>query len=184
MYSDSDSRDDHGIVAVGNRPANVPRSRFLGEPADKSQIALYNTAVSLTHAFNNNWQVRARFNHLLRDVEDPQTSGNSLNELTGELQRSFFTGKDTGNTYQGTVDLTGQFNTAGIEHNVLAGGIFIEVPLMLTPFLQMPVQLTFLVLDTAMLIFQINLIISLLIKKYNGMVCIFRIKSLCSISCI
>ncbi len=121
-YSDEDFMEDHGIVALGNRPAKVPRSRFLGEPrVDRSTLQLYNTAATLTHAFNDDWQVRARFNYLRRDTVDPQTTGNNLNELTGELQRGFFQGDSTNDTYMGTVDVTGRFYTADIEHNVLAG---------------------------------------------------------------
>lgn len=120
-YSDEDFQEDHGIVAVGSRPAKVPRSRYLGEPTDRATLQLYNTAATLTHAFNDNWQVRSRFNHLRRDTSDPQTVGNNLNELTGELQRGFYQGDSTSDTFMGTVDVTGRFNTAGIEHNVLAG---------------------------------------------------------------
>ncbi len=122
MYSNEDFMEDYGIVALGNRPARVPRSRFLGEPrVDKSSLQLYNTAATLTHVFNDNWQVRSRFNHLRRDTVDPQTTGFDLNELTGELQRGFYQGNSTGDTFMGTVDITGRFQTAGIEHNVLAG---------------------------------------------------------------
>lgn len=73
MYSNEKFMEDYGVVAVGNRPADVPRSRFLGEPTDRSNLKLYNTVATLTHALNDNWQVRARFNHLRRDTVDPQT---------------------------------------------------------------------------------------------------------------
>lgn len=125
MYSNVKSREDYGIVALGNRPARVPRSRFLGEPTqDEATLNLYNTALTFTHGFNDNWQVRTRFSHLLRDSIDPQTFGRSLDEATGILQRKFYGGPNgplTENTYQGTVDVTGRFHTAGIEHNILAG---------------------------------------------------------------
>ncbi|HNP52819.1 MAG TPA: TonB-dependent siderophore receptor, partial [Nitrosomonas nitrosa] len=122
MYSNEASREDYGIVALGNRPANVPRSRFLGEPTqDRATLKIYNTALTFTHAFNADWQVRARFSHLLRDTDDPQTFGTSLDGATGMLQRGFFRGIGPNNVYQGTVDVTGRFYTAGIEHNVLAG---------------------------------------------------------------
>lgn len=132
MYSNEDTREDYGIVAVGNRPAAIPRSRFLGESqTDKSNTGLYNPAATLTHAFDENWKVRARFNHLRRDVVDPQTAGSSLNELTGQLDRFFFRSNSRDNGFMGTVDLTGRFDTAGLKHNVLAGwdyyGLFTKV---------------------------------------------------------
>lgn len=90
MYSNETSREDYGIVALGNRPANVPRSRFLGEPTlDRASHKFYNTALTFTHALNADWQVRARFSHLLRVGVDPQTFGRSLDETTGVLQRGF-----------------------------------------------------------------------------------------------
>jgi iron complex outermembrane receptor protein len=121
MYSSERSREDYGIVAFGNGPAPLPRSRFLGEPADTIRMDLYNTTASLTHAFNPDWQVRARFNYFRRNVGDPQTFGTSLNELTGDLQRAFFRGNAVNNTYMGTVDLSGKFATFGLAHQVLAG---------------------------------------------------------------
>jgi iron complex outermembrane receptor protein len=121
MYSTEKFMEDYGVAAVGNRPANVSRSRFLGEPTDRSNLKLYNTVATLTHALNDNWQVRARFNHVRRDTVDPQTTGFSLNEVTGEMQRGYSKANATGDTFLGTVDITGRFHTAGVEHNVLAG---------------------------------------------------------------
>jgi len=121
MYSNEKFMEDYGVVAVGNRPADVPRSRFLGEPTDRSNLKLYNTVAALTHAFNDNWRIRARFNHLRRDTVDPQTTGFDLNEVTGDMQRGYFKSTAPSDTFLGTVDLTGRFHTAGIEHNVLAG---------------------------------------------------------------
>lgn len=120
-YSDEKFQEDYGIVALGNRPAKIPRSRFLGEPADKATLQLYNTAATLTHAINTDWQVRGRFNHLRRDTVDPQTTGFDLNEATGEMQRGFYSGAATNDVFMGTVDVTGRFQTMGVEHNVLAG---------------------------------------------------------------
>lgn len=121
MYSNEKFMEDYGHVAVGNLPADVPRSRFLGEPTDRSNLKLYNSVATLTHALTHNWQVRARFNHLRRDTVDPQTSGFSLNEITGDMQRGYYNGAATGDTFLGTVDVTGRFHTGGVEHNVLAG---------------------------------------------------------------
>ncbi|ULA66863.1 MAG: Ferrichrome-iron receptor, partial [Nitrospira sp.] len=60
MYSSERSLEDYGIVALGNGPAPLPRSRFLGEPADRIRMDVYNTVATLTHAFNDDWQVRGR----------------------------------------------------------------------------------------------------------------------------
>lgn len=128
MYSDEDTLEDYGVVAFGNRPANIPTSRYLMEPStDKSNTTLYNTALTLTHAFNDDWKVKARFNHLSRDVVDPQTYPWALDEdpssaTYGDLTRDYY-GVDSNHsdTYFGTVNLTGQFETWGVEHKTLIG---------------------------------------------------------------
>jgi iron complex outermembrane receptor protein len=110
MYSSERSREDYGIVAWGMGRHPLPRSRFLGEPADRIRMDVYNTVATLTHAFNDDWQVRGRFNYFRRNVGDPQTAGSSLDETTGDLQRFFYRGGNAvNNTYMGTVDLSGRF---------------------------------------------------------------------------
>ena len=121
MYSSERSREDYGIVALGTGPAPLPRSRFLGEPADTVRMDVYNTVATLTHEFNEDWQVRGRFNYLRRNVGDPQTAGSSLDETSGELQRFFYRGDAVNDTYMGTVDVSGRFTTFGVPHRVLAG---------------------------------------------------------------
>lgn len=121
MYSGERTREDYGIVALGRGPANLPRSRFLGEPADTTWLDTYNSVATLTHAFNPAWHVRARFNYLRRNTGDPQTSGTSLSEVTGDLQRSFYRGDAVNNAYMGTIDLMGKFTTLSVHHNVLVG---------------------------------------------------------------
>jgi iron complex outermembrane recepter protein len=124
MYSDEDTQEDYGVVAstVTHRPINIPISRYLGEPStDKSNTKLYNTGVTLSHAFTGDWKVKAKFNYLKRDVVDPSTGPGSFNDLTGMLSRSFYEGSTNDDVYNGTVDVTGKFSTWGLKHKVLVG---------------------------------------------------------------
>ncbi|MCA9483595.1 MAG: TonB-dependent siderophore receptor [Nitrospina sp.] len=123
-YSNEDTREDYGLVALGNRPAPIPRSRFLQEPLDETEQVMYNTTALLTHNFTPDWQVRARFNHMHRFTDDPQTGPFALDETTGVLQRGFYDGVSRSTTYQASVDVNGRFDTAGVEHNVLVGWDF------------------------------------------------------------
>ncbi len=121
-YSDEDTQEDQGVVAIGNRPANIPISRYLGEPStDKSNTKLYTTGLTLNHDFTDDWKVRARFVNHNRDVVDRITGGAALDETTGVLDRSFFGGEDEADDYFGTLDVTGKFSTWGAEHKVLVG---------------------------------------------------------------
>jgi iron complex outermembrane receptor protein len=125
MYSNEDTLEDHGVVAslTTRRPVDIPISRFLGEPAtDKSKTEIYYTGLSLKHAFSDNWAVRAKFNMQQRqalDLQHPGTPG--LNESTGMLNRAFYGGDSGSDTYFGTLDVTGKFDTWGVKHDVLAG---------------------------------------------------------------
>lgn len=125
MYSDEDTLEDHGVVAslITRRPVNIPISRFLGEPStDKSKTTIYNTGVTLKHAFNDDWKVRAKFNTQKRDALDLQHPGTpGLDESTGILNRAFFGGDSGENTYFGTLDVTGKFSTWDVDHTVLMG---------------------------------------------------------------
>ncbi|OAI11229.1 TonB-dependent receptor [Methylomonas koyamae] len=129
MYSDEDTQEDYGVVAstLTRRPVNIPISRYLNEPStDKSNTTLYNTAVTLSHAFNDDWKVKARFNYLNRNTVDPQTSGVFWDEdpssaTYGDMTRDFYGSWAESETYYGNVNLTGRFNTFGVEHQTLIG---------------------------------------------------------------
>jgi iron complex outermembrane recepter protein len=127
IYSDEDTLEDHGVVALGNRPANIPINRFLGEPStDLSNSTLYNTMLTLTHAFNDDWTVKARFDHLRRHTVDPQTGASGLQEDPaqpnyGELSRFFFGGSNPSDYFYGNVNLNGRFNTWDVKHEIAVG---------------------------------------------------------------
>jgi len=128
IHSDENTLEDHGVVAstVTRRPVDIPISRFLGEPSmDKSNTKLYNTAVTLNHAFSDSWKMNARFNYLKRDVVDLQHAApGALNLATGTLTRNFYGPTSTGDSYGGTVNLNGKFSTWGVKHDVLGGWDF------------------------------------------------------------
>ncbi len=134
MYSEQNSQVDYGLPlnTLTNRPANVPISRYLGEPAtDNSHSNLYNTGATYTHAFSEDWKLSARFNYLNRSVDFAQTSPlpflpfppfpPSLNTQTGVMQRAYTRGINTIDSYFGTVDMTGRFTTGVAKHTLLAG---------------------------------------------------------------
>ena len=123
FYSDEDTVNDWiGVPAIGNRPANTPISRFLGEPSlDTSNTKLSHLGTTVTHRLTEGWDVKGRFVWLNRDVVDRVTSGNALNETTGVLSRDFFGSQANSNTYYGTIDLTGRFSSWNVTHHILIG---------------------------------------------------------------
>ncbi|MGH8566816.1 MAG: TonB-dependent siderophore receptor [Gammaproteobacteria bacterium] len=122
FYSDEDTLEDHGVPAIGDRPASIPTTRFLGEPStDKSNTELTYLSATLNHKFNDYWNVRAKFVRFGRDGVDRQHNGIALDELTGDLNRVFFGGEATDDSHFGTLDVTGNVTTWGAEHKVLVG---------------------------------------------------------------
>ena len=128
IYSDQKSLIDYGVPAnsLTHRPANIPISRYLGEPStDKSHSTLYNTAATLTHAITDNWKVSAKFNYVNRILDIPQTlplsSPQPFVETTGELLRAYVDQQNNLDSYFGTLDITGKFTTGIVKHKFLAG---------------------------------------------------------------
>lgn len=128
MHSNENTLEDYGIPgnSLTRRPANIPISRYLGEPStDKSNTKLYNAGVTFTHEFTDDWKIRAKFNYLKRDVDDPQTFPIpfpfAFNAETGQQLRNYYRGIGNEDYTHGTVDVTGRFMTWGVKHDVLVG---------------------------------------------------------------
>lgn len=129
FYSNEDTQQDYGVVAsrITRRPIDLPISRYLMEPStDQSNSTLYNTALTLTHRFNDDWKLKARFNHFHRDISDVQTYGVELDDnqsspTYGNLIRDYYGAKSLSHTLYGNVNVTGRFSTWDVDHEVLAG---------------------------------------------------------------
>lgn len=124
VYQDEDTFLDGGIPAIGDRPAPIPITRIFGEPGlgPTSHTEYLWTAVTLSQEITNQWKARGRFQ---MQKGDGFYGGNfgvgDLDETTGILNRTFgFFPYDTA-VYFGTVDLTGRFSTAGLDHTLLFG---------------------------------------------------------------
>ena len=128
MHTNEDTSEDWGIPSnsVTRRPVNIPISRFLGEPTiDKSNTKLYKTGATLTHSFSDDWKVKAKFNYLKRDVDDPQVFPIpfpfAFDLQSGQHLRNYYRAVQNEDSYFGTMDLTGKFKTWGLKHDVLIG---------------------------------------------------------------
>ncbi len=124
LYSNEDTLEDHGVIAssITRRPINIPISRYLGEPStDKAKTDIYNTALTLNHAFSDNWKLRTKFDMQRRKGFDFQHPGPFLNETTGMLNRAFYGGDFGSDTYFATMDLSGKFDVLSTKHDVLVG---------------------------------------------------------------
>ncbi|HEY8894126.1 MAG TPA: TonB-dependent receptor, partial [Niastella sp.] len=112
---------DFGIGTLdGKTIPDVPRSSFFGTPWQYSKTKQTTTTLSARHQLADNWKLSTSFSYQYykRDyysVERVQADAN------GEWVRPLGRVLTNEKFYAGQVNLTGKFNTAQLEHNLLAG---------------------------------------------------------------
>jgi len=129
---------DRGVPAIGSRPANVPRSRFLGEADPQSEFERILVGVNWSHAFNDDWALSHRFTAVYNGI-DQVASFPSLNADNVSLNRSFElakSGLEDDASFFNTVNLTGHIDTWGLQHTLLLGGDYFRqsTKYVITPF--------------------------------------------------
>lgn len=112
---------DDGTVAIGNRPANLPRERFLGEPFQNVEINVTNFSYLLDHKFNDQWSVRNSFRAQFVNLARYYPLRDSLDEETGELSRLSYFSERRDNAYSVQTNVVGNFSTGSIKHKLLFG---------------------------------------------------------------
>ncbi|WP_414542088.1 TonB-dependent siderophore receptor [Nostoc sp. CCY0012] len=112
---------DTGIVAIGRGIANIPTSRFLGEPGDERRVEETNTGYRLEHRFSDKLTLRNAFRYTSQDAFDYRAQVFEVDEETGELPRNFRSNDDYRETYSLLTDIVSKFNTGSIEHTLLFG---------------------------------------------------------------
>lgn len=125
--------DNIGLIAFGNRPLNIPRTRNLGEPTDFQNAVEDIIGVNFSHGFNDRWKVDAHYNAVLSDEEDGGSFGDFVTDddiRAGILPRTI-EGSQIGlaetfdqHTHSFAANVTGKVATGGIRHTLLAGGDF------------------------------------------------------------
>lgn len=114
---------DPGIPPIGNRPANVPRDRFVGEPINDRNPPgdRYFIGVNWSHAFNDSWTVNHRLSAKLLDFSSNSLFFSAANP-DGSLQRFFNNApSNNSNRYQSSLNLVGNITTGILEHTILIG---------------------------------------------------------------
>ncbi|BAB74287.1 ferrichrome-iron receptor [Nostoc sp. PCC 7120 = FACHB-418] len=118
-----DSRPfDRGLVALGDRVAEIPFNRILGEPFDSKEVEDLRIGTRFEHGFNDNWKLRSAFRIVSTQTSSFVTEPGSLDEATGLLSRDFGVDRPTPDeTYAFQTDLIGKFKTGAIEHELVIG---------------------------------------------------------------
>ena len=113
---------DRGVVAVGNRLGAIPRSRFLGEPAD-GDVTVENQTHQfiLSHEWNSAWRSRLGLSYRKTSLNGFSTEASALgaNNATLARQRRF---RDfDSNDIALQAELQGTIRTGAVEHELLFG---------------------------------------------------------------
>jgi iron complex outermembrane recepter protein len=117
------------IPAIGKRPASVPVSRFLGDPAvtpiNPSREERFYIGYDWTYEFAPSWTLTNRFAYNTVNFKDRFVYYDSLDEATGDMTRRVFDGIfPSRRTIATNLDLKGKFETGPLTHDVLLGGDF------------------------------------------------------------
>ncbi|MGG6242490.1 TonB-dependent siderophore receptor [Nodosilinea sp. AN01ver1] len=116
---------DPGLVALGDRVADIPRDRILGEPDDTIANEFLSVGYSLEHRFSETWTLRNAFRYL-EDNDDIRATLSfpfigGLNEATGTLNRVFAEQVDSNQNLALQTNVIGEFSTGSIDHTLLLG---------------------------------------------------------------
>ncbi|MDM9383938.1 TonB-dependent siderophore receptor [Chlorogloeopsis sp. ULAP01] len=112
---------DDGTVAIGNRPVDLPRERFLGEPFQDVEVNVTNFSYLFDHKFSDQWSIRNTFRAQFVNLERYYPLRDSLDEETGELSRLQYFSQRRDNAYSVQTDVVGKFSTGSIKHQLLLG---------------------------------------------------------------
>ncbi|NMG06822.1 TonB-dependent siderophore receptor [Brasilonema sp. UFV-L1] len=122
-YQEDSRPVDFGLVAVGNRVADIPISRFLGDSNRKNDVYQRRGYVFLDHRFSENWSIKSGFRATSSDqyFSAIQARGGVLQpdnrtlNLQAQNSNQFF----STDTFQ--TNLVGNFFTGSVKHTTLVG---------------------------------------------------------------
>ncbi len=125
MYQKVNAVGDSGIPydlqLSGAIPGKIPLNFSGNEPTDYADKESYTGGVTLTHEFNEDWKVRAKYSTHSQDSATAQTFIDANADSVGNLSRGFSKTSDDFDNQYGTVDITGHFATGPLKHTVLIG---------------------------------------------------------------
>lgn len=112
---------DRGVVAFGRGIADIPISRFLGEPDDNSEVETFGIGYRLEHRFSESLTLRNAFQFISDDSLNYRAEPLELDEATGELIRNYRSNDTYAETYALQTDIVGKFATGSVQHTLLFG---------------------------------------------------------------
>ncbi|PWK77680.1 iron complex outermembrane receptor protein [Mucilaginibacter oryzae] len=119
-YLNYDFTPDFGTGQINNVIAKVPRNRYLGASWSTGNTRQTTATATINHQLNSLWQLSGGFSyqHFNRQY---QTTERVLPDAIGDWGRTLNRARTLEDYYTGQFNITGQFNTGAIKHNILAG---------------------------------------------------------------
>jgi len=121
-YSEDQRPSDFGLVAIGDRVADVPLGRAIGELDDETNTEFFRVGYNFEHRFSEDWKLRNAFYLTHYDSEFFSSFGvRPLDETTGIQVRAPIFLKQPSTTYELQTNVVGEFATGFVEHTLLIG---------------------------------------------------------------
>ena len=114
--------DENGIPAIGQRPANIPISRYLGEPSlPRNWQSRPFVAYDWVFEISKHWSLTNRASYNPVHYFQRGAIIGSIDEQTGDAQRYLWNADMYRHTAATNLDLTGRVTTGPFEHSILLG---------------------------------------------------------------
>ena len=125
-YRNMDPLIANGIPAIGNRPADIPITTYLGgDVGDRANVNRKFLDLNASYAINPSWNVHGAAAVTFDNIDFEQFFGGSLDETPGPTFGDFtnipWFDKRRSKGGNAFLDVTGRFHKAGIEHTLLMG---------------------------------------------------------------
>jgi iron complex outermembrane receptor protein len=121
-YHNNNYLFDRGLPSIGNRPAPIPISRFIGLPESVYDDTSFRVGYRLKHQFSQDWQLRNGFSFVSGKLQGNYAS--SGRELIDNQFSPISVGRNeefSRKIYTLQTELVGKFKTGSIVHQPLIG---------------------------------------------------------------
>jgi iron complex outermembrane receptor protein len=119
-YLNYDFTPDFGTGQTNNIIANIPRNRYLSPLWSTGKTKQTTATATINHQINSLWQLSGGFSYQKFD-RSYQTTERIQPDAVGDWSRPLNRAKTLEEYFTGQFNVTGQFNTGVVKHNILVG---------------------------------------------------------------
>jgi iron complex outermembrane receptor protein len=120
-YLNDQAPFDTGLVAIGDRVADVPSDRIVNEPDDFRRTESFTIGYNLEHQFDQIWTLRNAFRYVAQDYDLETFLPFAVDDATGIVTRFPADRRYRSDDYSLQTSVVGEFATGAIDHTLLVG---------------------------------------------------------------